>query len=222
MNALERVRATTEALRVFPLPGAVLFPGTAIPLHIFEPRYRALVRDCLRGDRILALAQIEPEDEEAKVARPRLRPLCCAGMIIWSEGLPDGRSNIILQGIVRARIVEELDQPGELSRPYRQVRIQPMEDPPYEGPEEAHLRQAVLELSSRVPPEAGEELAQTAARASGGGLADAVAAAVISDPERRQALLCELDIAARLRAVLQETGELMARLSNSNPVGPLN
>jgi Lon protease-like protein len=219
MNALERVQATLDALKVFPLPGAVLFPGTAVPLHIFEPRYRAMVRDCLQGDRILALAQIEPHDAETRVEKPRLRPICCAGMVIWQEGLPDGRSNIILQGIVRARILGELDTPA---LPYRQVQIQPLEDPPFDGPEEALLRQAVLELSGRIPAEAGEELAQTAARTSGGGLADAVAAAVISDADRRQALLCELDVAARLRAVLEEVGELMARLNIPNSAEPLN
>lgn len=219
MNALERVRATVDEIKVFPLPGVVLFPGTAIPLHIFEPRYRALVRDCLAGDRILALAQLEPEDVEARIAKPRLRPICCAGMVIWQEGLPDGRSNIILQGVVRVRILEELERDD---LPYRQLRVQALEDPPFEGQEEALLRQAVLELSGRVPAEAGEELAQTAARASGGGLADAVAAAVISDPDRRQALLCELDVAARLRAVLEEVGDLMARLNSPDPTGPLN
>ena len=190
-----------------------------MPLHIFEPRYRDLVRDCLATDRVMALAQVEAGEEDGLFDRPRLRPICCAGMIIWSEGMPDGRYNIILQGVARARILEE---PTGTGLSYRRVRVQLLEDPSFSGVEEELLRQAVLELSGRVPAETGEELAQLAARTSGGALADAVAAAVISEPERRQELLCELNVAARLRAVLEETGDLLARLSAPNPAGPLN
>ena len=104
-TALERIALTTHALKVFPLPSAVLFPHAALPLHIFEPRYRDLVRDALAGDKVMALAQLEPGWESQYGERPPLQPMLCAGLIIWHEELPDGRYNILLQGVARARLL---------------------------------------------------------------------------------------------------------------------
>jgi uncharacterized protein len=217
-TALERIERTTQALKVFPLPSAVLFPHAALPLHIFEPRYRALVRDALAGDKVMALAQLQPGWESQYGERPPMQPMMCAGLIIWHEELPDGRYNILLQGVTRARLLEEL--PGE--NPYREVRVQLLPDPEYQGPEEEMLRQAVFELAGRVPASFAENLLPVVARSQGGALADVVAAAVVPEPERRQELLCELDVSTRLEAVLDDVGELIARLSPVKPVGPLN
>ncbi|QRN98442.1 LON peptidase substrate-binding domain-containing protein [Archangium violaceum] len=217
-TALERIERTTQALKVFPLPSAVLFPHAALPLHIFEPRYRALVRDALAGDKVMALAQLEPGWESQYGERPPMQPMMCAGLIIWHEELEDGRYNILLQGVSRARLLGELTS-EEL---YRQVRVQLLPDPAYQGPEEERLRQAVFELAGRVPASFAENLLPVVARAQGGALADVVAAAVVPEPERRQQLLCELDVRKRLEAVLDDVGELIARLSPVKPVGPMN
>ena len=217
-TALERIERTTQALKVFPLPSAVLLPHAVLPLHIFEPRYRALVRDALAGDKVMALAQLEPGWEGQYGERPPMQPMMCAGLIIWHEELPDGRYNILLQGVARARLLEEL--PSE--NLYRQVRVQLLPDGDYQGPEEEQLRQAVFELAGRVPASFAENLLPVVARTQGGALADVVAAAVVPEPERRQELLCELDVRTRLEAVLDDVGELIARLSPVKPVGPLN
>jgi uncharacterized protein len=217
-TALERIERTTQALKVFPLPSAVLFPHAALPLHIFEPRYRALVRDALAGDKVMALAQLEPGWESQYGERPPMQPMMCAGLIIWHEELEDGRYNILLQGVSRARLLGELTS-EEL---YRQVRVQLLPDAAYQGPEEERLRQAVFELAGRVPASFAENLLPVVARAQGGALADVVAAAVVPEPERRQQLLCELDVRKRLEAVLDDVGELIARLSPVKPVGPMN
>lgn len=217
-TALERIERTTQALKVFPLPSAVLFPHAALPLHIFEPRYRALVRDALAGDKVMALAQLESGWEGQYGERPPMLPMMCAGLIIWHEELPDGRYNILLQGVTRARLLSEL--PSE--KLYREARVQLLPDPSYQGPEEERLRQAVFELAGRVPASFAENLLPVVARTQGGALADVVAAAVIPEPERRQELLCELDVRTRLKAVLDDVGELIARLSPVKPVGPLN
>ncbi|HYO57687.1 LON peptidase substrate-binding domain-containing protein [Archangium sp.] len=217
-TALERIERTTQALKVFPLPSAVLFPHAALPLHIFEPRYRDLVRDALAGDKVMALAQLESGWEGQYGARPPMQPMMCAGLIIWHEELPDGRYNILLQGISRARLLAELPT-GKL---YREVRVQLLPDAAYQGPEEEKLRQAVFELAGRVPASFAENLLPVVARSQGGALADVVAAAVAPEPERRQELLCELDVRTRLEAVLDDVGELLARLSPVKPVGPLN
>lgn len=218
MMALERIERTLQALKVFPLPSAVLFPHAVLPLHIFEPRYRALVRDALAGDKVMALAQLEAGWEGQYGERPAMQPMLCAGLIIWHEELPDGRYNILLQGVCRARLLEELPP----DKPYREVRVQALPDAAYQGPEEERLRQAVFELAGRVPASFAENLMPLVARSGGGTLADVVAAAVVPEPERRQELLCELDVRARLEAVMEDVGELVARLSPVKPVGPLN
>lgn len=218
MTVSENMTQASEALKVFPLPSAVLFPHSVIPLHIFEPRYRDMVRDALASDRIMALAQLEPGWEPRYGGRPAMQEVLCAGIIIWHDELPDGRYNILLQGICRARLVSEL--PAQ--RLYREARVDLLPDPPFSGPEEEQLRQAVFELVGRVPPAFSEGLVPAVARAHGGALADVVAAAIIPEPERRQALLAELDVRQRLQEVTDEVGELIGRLQPLRPTGPLN
>lgn len=218
MTAQERVERAASALKVFPLPSAVLFPHTVIPLHIFEPRYRALVKDALAGDRIMALAQFEPGWEGRYDGRPPMQPMMCAGIIIWDEEVEEGRYNILLQGVCRVRLDSELT--GE--KAYREVSAHVLPDPPYAGPEEEQLRQAVFELAGRVPPSFAENLLPVAARALGGTLADVVASAIVPEAERRQELLGELDVRRRLESVMADVGELIARLQPVRPTGPMN
>ncbi len=189
-----------------------------LPLHIFEQRYRELLKDCLESDKVMALAQLEMGWEPHYADRPRLRPICCAGVVIWHQLLPDGRYNVIVQGAVRVRILAEL-APRKL---YREVRAEVIPDAIEIAPEEEQLRQAVLELSGRLPQPFGQSLLQSAARSHGGGLADAVAAIVVTDVERRQQLLGELDVHRRLRNVLDDVGELIGRLGPAKPEGPVN
>ncbi|MBZ4418040.1 LON peptidase substrate-binding domain-containing protein [Myxococcus sp. RHSTA-1-4] len=218
MTAQERVERAASALKVFPLPSAVLFPHTVIPLHIFEPRYRALVRDALAGDRVMALSQLEPGWEGRYEGRPPMLPMMCAGIIIWDEQVEEGRYNILLQGVSRVRMGSELSN----DKLYREVSAEALPDLPYQGPEEEQLRQAVFELAGRVPPSFAENLLPVAARAAGGTLADVVASALVPEPERRQELLSELDVKRRLEGVLEDVGELIARLQPVRPSGPLN
>lgn len=218
MTPLERVEASLGALKVFPLPSAVLFPHAALPLHVFEPRYRELVRDCLTGDRVMALAQLQPGWEANYYGRPPLERVCCAGVLAWHEALPDGTFNVLLQGAVRVELLQELPP----RRAYRELRARVLPEKAYSGPEEELLRQAVLELASHTPPQVGEKLVQLVARASGGVLADGVASALVAEPVRRQRILSELDVKARLSAVLGELGEVMARLGAVRPPGLVN
>lgn len=218
MSETERVAAASSALKIFPLPSAVLFPHTAVPLHIFEERYREMVRDCLAGDRVMALGHLQPGWEPNYQGRPPLEPLCCAGFVAWHEELPDGRFNILVQGVVRARVSHELPP----CKSYREVRAEVLPDPSYEGPEEEQLRQALLELASRVPDGSVNSLLAVASKASGGTLADLVAGSVVPDVDQRYALLRELDVQQRLRQVVAEVGALIGRLAPARPRGPLN
>ncbi|MDQ4420323.1 LON peptidase substrate-binding domain-containing protein [Sphingobium sp. DEHP117] len=106
---------TGQRISLFPLAGALLFPGAHLPLHIFEPRYRALVSDALARDRLIGMVQ--PAEEGLK---PRLYEVGCLGRIAECEALEDGRFNIILAGLARFRILRELD----VTTPFRQVEAE--------------------------------------------------------------------------------------------------
>ncbi len=93
---------------LFPIPGAILFPRTQLPLHIFEPRYRDMVRDCLDGDGSLAVVQPLLVNSEEAEKQP-LYAVGCVGEIVGLEELEDGRFNIVLNGSNRFRILNEVD-----------------------------------------------------------------------------------------------------------------
>ena len=101
---------------IFPLPDVVLFPHTLLPLHIFEPRYRQMIRDCLAGDKRLAMALLRPGWESDYYGRPPVHPIAGAGEIIQHEELPDGRFNILLRGTMRIGITAASAR-GQIVRP---------------------------------------------------------------------------------------------------------
>jgi Lon protease-like protein len=94
---------------LFPLPNVVLFPGVFLPLHIFEPRYRAMTEEALDGDRLIGMVLLKPGYEAEYEGRPPVYPIGCSGLITHAERLADGRFNIVLQGLERFRVREEDD-----------------------------------------------------------------------------------------------------------------
>ena len=108
--------APGSRLSIFPLAGALLFPRTHLPLHIFEPRYRALVNDALARDRRIAM--IQPRDQTGGSGQPALFDVGCVGRIAQVEALDDGRFNVVLEGLSRFRLVSEID----VTTPFRQIQ----------------------------------------------------------------------------------------------------
>ena len=108
-----------SVIHLFPLPDIVLFPDVALPLMIFEPRYRAMVADALKGDGIIGMAFLRPGYEAAYEGRPPIFAIGCAGRISKYQLLPDGRYLIELLGLVKFRVISE-DQ----SRPYRLASVE--------------------------------------------------------------------------------------------------
>jgi uncharacterized protein len=106
---------TVTRLSVFPLSGALLFPRMLLPLHIFEPRYRAMISDSLARDRRIGMVQPKGGGD-----RPALFDMGCVGRIAEVEALPDGRFDIVLEGLARFTILRELD----VTTPFRQVEAQ--------------------------------------------------------------------------------------------------
>jgi Lon protease-like protein len=216
------LRKALAALKVFPLHGVAVLPGTPAPFHVFEPRYRALVADALEGDRILAVpALFGPSDAHAM--RPPLRAVCGAGVIEEVERHEDGRSDIVVRGLARVRLVEELPASGRLYREFRAELVEdvlPAGGADALGPQLEALRRLVYDLSTRLPPESGApQLAEAVAQMRDpSAIADLVAAAAVSEPDPRQRIVEEADVARRLELVLSEVAGVVLMLSKGkNP-----
>ena len=196
--------------RLFPLPSLVLFPSVIQPLHIFEPRYRQMMADALVGDRLLALVLLRPGWEEDYHLRPAVHPVACLGRITSEQELPDGRYNLLLSGLSRIRIVEEL--PAD--RLYRVARAELLCDRNPSAAAESELRQ---ELSRRAPAWFGAHGALDQVRQLLQGelplaaLCDIFSFILPLEIEFKQALLEELDVAVRVR-------RLLARMDGQPPL----
>lgn len=119
--------ASVTRLSIFPLTGAVLYPGLQLPLHIFEPRYRAMVSDSLARDRRIAMIQPQPKSSaqpQAGGEGAALFRVGCVGRIADVEALEDGRYNLVLEGVARFRMIRELD----VTTPFRQIEAELIED----------------------------------------------------------------------------------------------
>ena len=184
---------------IFPLPNVVLFPNVFLPLHIFEPRYREMVRDALRGDRIIGMALLRPGYEADYEGRPPVYSVGCAGVVTHAEPLADGRYNIVLRGLEKFRVIDE-----DRTKPYRIASVEPL---PEEVPEsdrtplrqQRHRLEALLAAAlerggaePRFPPAVADE-----------DLINALAQYMELDPLERQALLERDGVLARCRGIIE-------------------
>jgi Lon protease-like protein len=206
--------AFLDGLPIFPLPNAVLLPGGLMPLHVFEPRYREMTRDCLDGGRLMAVARLRPGYEAACDDRPPVFPACGLGRIIASEELADGRYLLVLRGVARIQIEQELPP----VRSYREVRARLIEDGRSSRPDATHVAHtqlvALCERLSMALDRGGDELrALCRDCATPGDCADAIAAALIMDHVERQRLLETFDPTERLERTAEHVGRLICQLA---------
>lgn len=191
--------------RLFPLPNLVLFPQTVAPLHIFEPRYRAMMEDALAGDGLIAMALLLPGWENDYEGRPPVAPVVCVGRILTHSRLPDGRFNLLLAGVQRAALRQELP-PTQL---FREAEVELLEDQyPAAGLQDrAPAREELLQLvAARLPASAAaqEQFEQFLSRPLPlGALVDLLAHAVPCSAFVKQQLLEELNVDRRA-ALLRE------------------
>ena len=115
--------ALPAEIPLFPLPETTLFPGVSRPFVIFEPRYREMIADALKGDRIIGMVRLRPGFEKDYEGRPPVYAVGCAGRIEKHEQLPDGRYIILLQGLTPFRVLGE-----QQGKPYRLARVQAVPD----------------------------------------------------------------------------------------------
>lgn len=135
---------------IFPLPNVVLFPSALLPLHIFEPRYRAMVADALDGERLIGMVMLRPGWEASYEHTPEVYSIGCAGFITHAERLADGRFNIMLRGLEKFRIAEE--RPARQgAEQYRIARIESIkESRPEASPAIQDARQRLERLIART------------------------------------------------------------------------
>ncbi|MGI5863943.1 MAG: LON peptidase substrate-binding domain-containing protein [Myxococcales bacterium] len=208
-----------DRLKVFPLPDAVLLPGGALPLAVFEPRYRALVEEALRGDRMLAIAMPERSRARGREQRARLRPIACLGFIEDVGGDDRGWLEILVRGVARIRILGEHPR----AAPFREVRAELADETQCESSEQlATLRAALAPLWALLPEERREALASASdSPLEPGPLCDAIALAVVDKPAELQALLEALDVRARSQRLLDRIGALLFESQPRPPRGHL-
>jgi Lon protease-like protein len=195
-------------VRLFPLPNLVLFPQVVQPLHIFEPRYRQMTADALAGDRLIGMALLRPGWEPDYDHHPAVHPVICLGRIIAEQHLEDGRYNLLLRGVARARILQEVQH----DKLYRGAAVELVPETP---PGEATTQVWRHRLTEGVRPwfaaqvEAKEQLQRLLDNELPlGVLCDVLAFALPLPPEGKQELLAEADEARRVRRLLEQLGQL--------------
>jgi Lon protease-like protein len=207
--------AALRRIPMFPLPTAVLFPSSLMPLHIFEERYRKMTRDLLAGNRLIVMGlQIGHEHEHDGV--PPVATIAGVGEIVVAHEFPDGRFNLVLRGRARVRIDAELPS----DEPYRLVACSEVPDEPVAigrateiAEADASLRALVGGLADALPT-GGDLLKQVvAAQETPAALVDVLASTILSDTQDKQRLLETTDVGRRLERLAREVVETTARVS---------
>ena len=195
---------------LFPLPNVVLFPGAVVPLHIFEPRYRQMVRRCLDGDGVFGMVLIREgdcADEVRPVAHcssaPPLYSVGAAGRIVGHHPLPDGRSYILVKGLARFRIGDLDDE-----QPYLTARVAYLRGPKLPTAQDDLLQETLCGAFAGYLECCSGDTAKALTRArsvrGAAEAADVIASCIDLPPAQRQALLEVLDPAERCEALLRE------------------
>jgi Lon protease-like protein len=194
--------------RLFPLPNLVVFPHAVQALHIFEQRYREMLEDAMADDQLLAMALLAPGWEANYEGRPAIHLVACLGRIVCRQGLPDGRSNIVLAGLRRVRVLRELDEECN----FRRADVEVLADvyPPLSHAQRPALSARLLKLLHRRAPGLFQQLPSDVAQALPemplGMVCDLVAHRLNLEMCCKQRLLEEMDVDRRATLLLEQLG----------------
>ena len=184
---------------LFPLATVVFFPNTLLPLHVFEPRYRQMVKDIIDGERIIGMVLLKPGWEKSYEGNPEIYSVAGMGRIVNSEPLDDGRFNIVLYGLKRVKIIDIVKD-----IPYRLARVEILED--VHGTNENIYRERIVELILRWNGIIGKEheshLINIDTRLPLENLIDAIASTSVSNVFEKQELLEEINVQKRAENIL--------------------
>jgi uncharacterized protein len=208
-------------VRLFPLPNLVLFPHVIQALHLFEPRYCEMLSEALEADHLITMALLDRGWENQYHGQPKLSDVVCIGRIISHSPTGDGRHNIFLAGIQRARIVEEL----QVDTGFRQARVEILEDIPFddEAEEQAALQELLDVFRAMIPKDAANSKTFTDLLTRPlplGVLTDVIAYAVNLPIATKQYLLGEPSIEARFRVLIDNLTTLVDSTDDPKPASP--
>lgn len=197
-GGLRDLAPALSALPLFPL-NTVLFPGALLPLHIFEPRYRTMVREVLDTHRALAVVFVTDPSSVDAHGHPALARIAGAGVIVDHVELPSGRFNIIVRG--RARVA--LDELPFGDRPYRTARAEVISPPASEvsAADLSTLVAAAAAFTARVRERDPSFDFSLPRDAPAGVVADLCAHHLVLDARERQTALETLEVGPRVRRV---------------------
>ena len=200
----------TTLIPVFPLPDVVLFPGVFLPLHIFEMRYREMVKDSLAADRLIGISLLRPGWDHETDGRPAIYTVGCVGLISHVEELSDGRYNLVLRGVEKFRVVREEDA----VRAYRRASVDYVEERMTAADRESVRRQRhQLERLLTTVADAPEQTFPS--NLSDEEVINALAQYLDLEPIERQALLEQDGVARRCDALIELLE--MKELAGSHP-----
>jgi ATP-dependent Lon protease len=205
---------------VFPLPNVVFFPGTQLPLHIFEPRYRALMRSCIESDRmVMAITLLKPGYEANYDGCPPMHEICTVGKIEKYEELPDGRYNLLLRGLFRARL-HELPLGENL---FRRAQTEHLES---KKGHDRVTRDAMTTLLSTASLVAAMVRRQHPDFSLGvqpddppQQVADTLADRLLADPAARQDILETLDVGERIKRLTGYVATVLGQIETQSTQG---
>jgi Lon protease-like protein len=212
--------AFLDGLPIFPLPNAVLLPGGLMPLHVFEPRYRDMMADCLLNDsKHIAVAQLKPGWEPTYERRPAIYDVAGIGRIAEHKRNADGTYDIVLEAVGRAHLLEL--EPEGLR--YRRAMATWLRDrTPNSGVDSNELT-ALFALATEIAEIVRHALPAFQLQASREDtatlLADRIADQLVLDPAARQDLLETLDVAARVRTLTGHMAQLHMALRSAHGNG---
>jgi len=198
-----RLEAVCRELPIFPLPRLVLMPGELLPLHVFEPRYRALVKYCQEGDGLMGIATICP-GQPAEARSPAVFSEIGIGEMVACQPYPDGRSTIVLQYVGRCRMETEL----ESSHAFRLVQgVTSVADSTGSSRAIVRLKTLVLQLGS-LSADATEE-ARRLVELDGSDMLDSLARKLLREPDERRKYLSAAQLGLRVQMVEDKLAEFL-------------
>ncbi len=211
--------ALLERVPIFPLPGTVLFPGTVLPLRVFEARYVAMVEKVTANLEGIAIVMLEENADPLALQAP-IHKVACAGRIVHYERLEDGGFNILVHGLERVQLGDELPMESEFRR-FAAQRLRTTNSS-RAGPELARLQSFVVglrEAVARTDRQLVEVLGTTADPIA---LADILSAVLVNDPITRQRLLATPNLRDRLRILIDSVADVMIRIGEPPTAGKMN
>jgi Lon protease-like protein len=192
----ENLRRICEALPIFPLPRVVLMPGGSLPLHVFEPRYQALIEHCLSSHQMLGVATLKPGFQDEYEGAPDIHVDMGVGRIVAHQPMPDGRCNVLLDYVGAVRVASEL----ELPHPFRTVVAAPIRRTDVASSEVlGRLKMLVLQVGA-LSAEASREAEQLVAL-DGPEMTHSLARKLLQLPDERRAYLALVRLADQVDIV---------------------